>query len=222
MWRNELGGVTFRVHDTETIRYVKWQPNIDDDSEHSPDVDLALEADKLRWAGCYASVPPVIDAGRTEDGSAYLITAAIDAVSAFDRRWRAEPETAVRAIAAGLRLLHDSLPVADCPWRGAWLPADAQLPEADRMVVCHGDPCVPNTLLTEEGRFAGHVDLARLGVADRWADLAIATDSISWQMNFGRSFDDLFFETYGAAADPERIRAYRALWDGGSLATTSR
>ena len=37
-----------------------------------------------------------------------------------------------------------------------------------------GTPCVPNTLLHDDGMFAAHVDLGSLGVADRWADLAVA------------------------------------------------
>lgn len=80
-------------------------------------------------------------------------------------------------------------------------------------MVCHGDPCVPNTLLNSAGEFAGHVDLSRLGVADRWADLAIATYSISWDANFGKSYDALFFGAYGIEPDEERIRFYRELWD---------
>jgi hypothetical protein len=50
-------------------------------------------------------------------------------------------------------------------------------------VVCHGDACVPNTLLDRTGRWIGHVDLGTLGVGDRWADLAIATLSTEW--NYG-------------------------------------
>ena len=37
-------------------------------------------------------------------------------VSAVDPQWVADPRTAARAIGAGLRLLHDALPVADCPF----------------------------------------------------------------------------------------------------------
>lgn len=74
---------------------------------------------------------------------------------------------------------------------------------------------MPNTLLNSAGEFAGHVDLAGLGVADRWADLAIATYSISWDVNFGKSYDKLFFEVYGIEPDLERIRFYRELWDEG-------
>lgn len=69
------------------------------------------------------------------------------------------------------------------------------------------------TLIADDGRFAGLVDVAQLGVADRWADLAIATYSISWDINFGRSYDELFFEVYGMEPDAERISLYRRLWD---------
>lgn len=47
-------------------------------------------------------------------------------------------------------------------------------PPVDRLVVCHGDACAPNTLLSGDGHFAAHVDLGALGLADRWADLAVA------------------------------------------------
>jgi kanamycin kinase len=89
----------------------------------------------------------------------------------------------------------------------------ADIPPADQLVVCHGDACAPNTLLTDDGRWSGHVDLGDLGVADRWADLAVATWSLAW--NYGPGWDDLLLETYGVARDPERIRYYRLLWDLG-------
>jgi aminoglycoside phosphotransferase len=59
----------------------------------------------------------------------------------------------------------------------------ADIPPVDELVVCHGDACAPNTLITEDGRCSGHVDLDQLGVADRWADLAVATWSVEW--NYG-------------------------------------
>ncbi|MET7806005.1 phosphotransferase [Micromonospora chersina] len=33
------------------------------------------------------------------------------------------------------------------------------VPETDRLVVCHGDACAPNTLLNEDGTWSEHVDL---------------------------------------------------------------
>lgn len=218
VWRNELGGITFRIADPGDVHYLKWQPLAGLDAARARDVDLAAEAEKLMWARRYMPVPEVLEHGRDAD-IAYLVTRGIDAEPALSPRWRADPATAVRAIAAGLRRLHDTLPADDCPWHGSWPECDpSELPEPDRLVVCHGDACVPNTLIDEDGRFAAHVDLARLGVADRWADLAIASYSIGWDINFGPGFEDLFFETYGVARDVERIDAYRRLWDAPSEA----
>jgi kanamycin kinase len=84
-------------------------------------------------------------------------------------------------------------------------------PVPDKLVVCHGDACAPNTLLTEDGRWSGHVDLGLLGVADRWADLAVATWSAEW--NYGPGWDGLLLDAYGIRPDPERTRYYRLLWD---------
>lgn len=131
-------------------------------------------------------------------------------------------------IAEGLRALH-SLPVDDCPWTwsvedrlgltvaesgGSDGPATATepvtdrgfgpTPEIDRLVVCHGDPCAPNTLLGEDGSFLANVDMQRLGVADRWADLAVATMSFGW--NYTNYDESLFWEAYGVEPDAERIR----------------
>ena len=213
VWRNELDGQTFRVQGREGTRYIKWQPYAGLEPQRRADVDLAAESDKLRWAGQYVPVPRVLDGGTAGD-CGWLITEGIDAVSAVDARWRTCPEVAVIAIAKGLRRLHDTLPVEECPYRGSWVDADAStLPEPEHLVVCHGDACVPNTLLSQDGEFAAHVDLSRLGVADRWADLAIATYSIGWDFNFGQNYDELFFDTYGVQPDFERIRIYRELWD---------
>ncbi len=89
----------------------------------------------------------------------------------------------------------------------------AQIPETDKLVVCHGDTCAPNTLLTDDGRWSGHVDLGELGVADRWADLAIATWSVEW--NYGAEWEPVLLDAYGIAPDAERTRYYRLLFDLG-------
>jgi len=86
-------------------------------------------------------------------------------------------------------------------------------PPIDRLVVCHGDACAPNTLVGADGEWTGHVDMATLGVADRWADLAIASWSLGW--NFGPGWDATFYAAYGIAPDPERIAYYRLLWELG-------
>jgi hypothetical protein len=44
------------------------------------------------------------------------------------------------------------------------------------------------------------VDLGALGVADRWADLAIATWSTTW--NYGPQWQVPLLDAYGTAPDP--------------------
>jgi kanamycin kinase len=87
----------------------------------------------------------------------------------------------------------------------------ADPPPSDTTVVCHGDACAPNTLVGDDGRWSGHVDLGRLGVADRWADIAVATWSTQW--NYGPGWEPLLLAAYGVAPDPDRMAWYRLLWD---------
>lgn len=84
-------------------------------------------------------------------------------------------------------------------------------PPIDRLVVCHADSCAPNTLLNDDGTWSGHVDLGQMGVGDRWADIAIATWSTTW--NYGPGWEYELLAAYGIKADPDRTRYYRLLWD---------
>lgn len=89
----------------------------------------------------------------------------------------------------------------------------ADIPPVTEFVVCHGDSCAPNTLIGEDGEWSGHVDLGALGIADRWADLAIATWSTRW--NYGPGWEEPLLDAYGVDPDPVRIAYYRLLWDLG-------
>jgi kanamycin kinase len=84
-------------------------------------------------------------------------------------------------------------------------------PAVDQLVVCHGDPCCPNTLVNEEGKWCAHVDLDHLGVADRWADIAVAAWSCEW--NYGPQWGAALLDAYGIQPDEERTWFYRLLWD---------
>jgi kanamycin kinase len=236
VWMNEMGGVTFQLGAGRVRRFVKWVPG-------DSDADLAGEAARMRWAAAYTPVPQVLGEGSDAAGS-WLLTSALPGESAVASRWRARPETAVAAIGAGLRGMHDALPVDRCPfsWSAAdrvaatrrsasrgeldaatWNPDHQHLtaaealerldrtPPVDTLVVCHGDSCAPNTLITDDGRWSGHVDLGALGVADRWADLAVATWSATW--NYGPQWQGPLLEAYGVRPDPARTRYYRLLYD---------
>jgi aminoglycoside phosphotransferase len=234
VWQGELGSITVRVGAT----YVKWVPA-------GSGLDLAVEAERMRWAGRWHPVPRVLDEGADAEG-AWLITAALPGDNAVAAQWVARPAVAVRALGEGLRALHDNLPVADCPfdWSAEARIADtrrraaaglidpagwhedhqplgleralarlAEPPPVDRLVVCQGDACAPNTLLDDDGRWTAHVDLGELGVADRWADLAVATWSTTW--NYGPGWEDALLAAYGVPPDPARTAYYRLLWDLG-------
>lgn len=84
-------------------------------------------------------------------------------------------------------------------------------PTIDKLVVCHGDACAPNTLLDDAGGVVGHVDMGEVGVGDRWADLAIAAWSTEW--NYGVGYESLVYQGYGVEPDAERIAYYRMLWE---------
>lgn len=205
VWRNELGGLTFRVG----ARYVKWNPL-------GNDIDLHAECERLVWICERHPAPHVLDYGE-DDAGQWFVTEALAGSSAVGETWRARPGDAIRAIAIGLRALH-SISTADFPerWsRTSWLrQAPATIgpqPEVVDPVLVHGDACAPNTLVAPDGAWVGNVDFGALAVGDRWADLAVASMSLGW--NFGEGHEDEFFDAYGIEPDTARIRYYRALWD---------
>jgi kanamycin kinase len=230
VWRNEVGGLTFEIAAPGGRRFVKWAPV-------GTALDLGAEAARLRWAARFTPVPEVLETGADDAGS-WLLTVGMRGESAV----RCDARTAATAIGHGLRALHERVPVDGCPFSwsaedrwarvlvdgrrdpASWSPehqglsaaeAFARLadpPPVDRLVVCHGDACAPNTLVAD-GAWSGHVDLGALGIADRWADLAVATWSLDW--NFGPGWQPTLLAAYGIAPDPERIAFYRLLWDLG-------
>ncbi len=234
VWANELGGVTFEVGTGDRRRFVKWTPV-------GSGIDLAAEVARLEWAAPYTPVPRVVDGGADQDGSWIVTAAlagenavsarwtadparAVAAIGAGLRAlhdalpadgcpftWSAQDRlTSARRRAADLEPSrwhadHRRLDVAGALRRLANPPA------VDRVVVCHGDACAPNTLIDADGRWTGHVDLGDLGVADRWADLAVATWSAGW--NYGPGWERALLAAYGVEPDPERTAYYRLLWD---------
>lgn len=204
-WRNELGGLAFRVGD----RFVKWNPR-------TTGIDLARERDRLEWLDGRHPAPRVVDFG--EDTIAqWLVTTAVPGVCAVGDQWRARRPEAIAAIARGLRAIH-AVPVDDFPerwtqavWVGRQPASIGPRPPVLDPVLVHGDACAPNTLIAADGAWTGNVDFGDLAVGDRWADLAIASLSLDW--NFGEGHQQELFDAYGIEPDEERIEWYRALWD---------
>ncbi|WP_191986076.1 APH(3'') family aminoglycoside O-phosphotransferase [Mycobacteroides salmoniphilum] len=96
----------------------------------------------------------------------------------------------------------------------------AQLPERlaqepGALVVCHGDLCLPNIIIVPgEFSVAGFIDLGRLGLADRHADLALlfANSRETWpEDTHADTAHARFLESYGRPADSERLEFYLQL-----------
>lgn len=83
-------------------------------------------------------------------------------------------------------------------------------PATEDLVFTHGDYCLPNIIL-ERGKVSGFIDLGRAGIADRYADIALAVRSLTHNMQLPESpqLVDLFLREYGLRqADVEKIAYY--------------
>lgn len=238
VWQNELGGLTFEVGADGERCFVKWAPTasgIDLSAEAArlawaiasspvPRV-LGGGSDELGSWLVTAGLPghsAVSERWAAEpDRAVWAIGRGLRAL--HDRQpiercpflWSLDGRLAdVRRRAAANLLdparwhpMHQNLTVQEA------LAILAEARPVDRPVVCHGDACAPNTLLTCDGNWSGHVDLGTLGVADRWADLAVATWSTEW--NYGPGWTGHLLDAYGIDPDPDRMAYYRLLWDLG-------
>lgn len=239
VWVNELGGLTFAVErDGTATAFVKWTP-VGSGIDRAEEVDrlawaapfvavprvLDQGADAEGTWFVTAALPgenAVTDRWKAEPEVAVAavgrgLRALHDALpvdrcpfswSAHDRLASFDARRAAGAIDPGRwHPVHRGLGLA----RARELLGE--MPEVDRFVVCHGDACAPNTLIAPDGSWAGHVDLGALGVADRWADLAVATWSTVW--NYGSGFERALLDAYGIDPDPDRTAYYRLAWDLG-------
>ena len=86
-------------------------------------------------------------------------------------------------------------------------------PEED-FVLTHGDFCLPNIFINDD-KFSGFVDIGRMGIADRYQDIAICCRSLNHNFSgvySGKSFDGydekMFFDALGIEPDYDKIRYY--------------
>ena len=238
VWANEVGGITFDVGAGAERCFIKWVPagsGLDLEAEadrmqwagrfHPVPRPLARGRDEdgswlvtapvpgqnavtERWRADPATAVTAIGEGLWALHEALPVAGCPFSWSAGERLTAARRAAAEGQLSsAGWHPVHHGLTIA------AALERAAAIPPTDKLVVCHGDACAPNTILAGDGRWSGHVDLGDLGTADRWADLAVATWSADW--NYGPGWDRLLLDAYGVKPDPERIRYYRLLWDLG-------
>jgi kanamycin kinase len=238
VWENEVGGLTFEIGRDPERCFVKWIPahragQIDAEVDrlrwagrHTvvPEVLDAGSDAQGGWMLTRAIAGDSAVASRWRADPAMAVRAIGEGlralhdalpVSACPFSWSAEDRVADARHRAHAHLIdpsrwhpvHQDLSVDDA------LARLGEPPPIDRLVVCHGDACAPNTIIGPDGRCTGHVDLGALGIADRWADLAIATWSTEW--NYGPGWERQLLAAYGTDPDPVRTRYYRLLWDLG-------
>lgn len=82
------------------------------------------------------------------------------------------------------------------------------MPQEVDAVVAHGDACLPN-LIVDGAAFSGFIDCGRLGVSDRYQDLALASRSIT--RNLGPSGRRPSSRPTAWLPDAQRIRFYNLL-----------
>jgi len=171
--------------------------------------------------------------GRTaaEDWAVEDLGAVVDAVADFTRALHAVPvarcpfdrSLAVTVPHARYAAEHGLVDLEDLDdersgWSAARLVSElgSALPGVEDLVVCHGDLCLPNVLLDPSTfEVTGLIDVGRLGVADRYADLALITRSLrAGDLNprFGARFAERFLARYGEdPVDAARLEFYRLL-----------
>jgi aminoglycoside phosphotransferase len=86
----------------------------------------------------------------------------------------------------------------------AMRPAEAE----EDLVVAHGDPCLPNFLMSPTGdQVSGLVDVGRLGVSDRYRDVAIIVRSLG--QTIGPEVTYVLLDAYGIPhPDLSRLEFY--------------
>lgn len=236
VWRNELGGLTFEIADPTQPRFVKWAP-AGSGLDFTPEIDrlnwlagrwpvprvLDAGADETGSWVMTSAVPgenAVSDRWRNDPAGAVRAIGeglrAMHEILPVDDcpfSWAAQERYEMVRRRAADDLIdpadwheeHRSLQLAEA------LTLLATPPPVEHLVVCHGDPCAPNTLIGSDGRWTGHVDFGELGVADRWADLAVAAWSAEW--NYGPGWGEPLLAAYGVSPDVDRSAYYRLLWD---------
>lgn len=86
-------------------------------------------------------------------------------------------------------------------------------PEED-FVLSHGDFCLPNIFIKDD-RLSGFVDIGRMGISDRWQDIALCVRSLEHNSSGrygGKAYtgfsEKLFFDSLGMTPEKDKIRYY--------------
>ncbi len=129
----------------------------------------------------------------------------------FNANHRLQLDLARQRLEAGL-IDADDFDDARQGWTPAqvWAALGDLLPLVEDPVVSHGDFSLDNLLMSADGEVVGVIDLGRVGIADRYRDLAILANCLD---EFGPSLSGVFFEAYGIATPDARKLEFHLLLD---------
>ncbi len=182
-------------------------------AEHVPTARAVHRVDEGDWAWLVSERLPGVPAHRPDlhgdvgslaevAGAALRRLHAIPldhAPSTIERGWEALSRLAEATAAHGLGELDEAYQRYEADeLLSIWC---AGRPPVEDLVICHGDPALPN-LMAFRGDFTGFVDLSAVRIADRHLDLAHAHVSI--HRNLGAEAVYVFYEAYGT--DPDLLR----------------
>jgi aminoglycoside phosphotransferase len=202
--------------------------------------EIREEYQRLSWLGARASVPRIIAYVSNSEGAFLLTEAlpgrnALDAAATNPAAVVAEMASALRelhslppAICPFNQCLSVRLRQARSRMDAGLVDEDdfdqareelssqdlyagllARMPASEHLVVTHGDACPENFIIYND-RFTGFIDCGRVGLADKYQDLALASRNI--ESTLGRQYADLFFSRYGEVSpDLSKLDYYRTL-----------
>jgi aminoglycoside phosphotransferase len=207
------GAQVFKLEGSDETLFLKFAPI---SSDPDPAFSVWAEAERLKWLRSNNLAVPKVELFLEHDGLEYLLMTGISGRDA-SQSWQPDQIPSIIAkLAAGLRTWHDTntdkchqlklktrIPQARARTKNANLKLDLEdllehAPKTEDLVLCHGDPCLPNVLLNDHLKISGWIDLGRAGVMDRHWDLALIVGSLEMDLNPQfNGWSERFLEAYG-------------------------
>jgi len=214
---HEIADIYVLTRDDETI-YLKTNVN----------GNLIREYEILTWIEGRIPVPEALKYLK-EGAAEYLITSGIEGTPVYQLP-KEQREGGVKVLAEALKLIH-SLDTEGCP-RTSTIDDKIKLAKnntddplkkpnlanlekvnvSENIVFTHGDYCLPNILVTEDGKLGGVIDWDYGGLADHYVDFVSCLWSLKY--NFGEGdWISQFLNEYGIELDWKRFEFFRDLID---------
>ncbi len=200
--RISLGRSGFEVFHIDRYGYIKVSADAD---------ALSCEKDRCLWLENRLIAPRVLDYGKcfgkygNTSSRAFLLTSEVMGLPLCDESFLREPRRLIEMLGEAMALFH-AMDATDCPFIAEGCQDD--LENALKVVLCHGDFCLPNILF--DGKNFGFVDLGGMGKGDPWLDYAWCLWSLDYNLKTA-VFRPYLLQTLGIEFDKEKYGIYTAM-----------